>query len=196
MGRRHDEVRGLEVTDVELLDVDGAPRSSGFSDEAAGTRARPPWHRRAAVHVASAFALGLVIGMASGSSTVRDAVAERDAAGARADAAEQRADEAEQRALTVGAVLADVQHFAGRGSRGPATAAVPGDGVWVVGVEISPGQYATSGGKGCHWARYYGSSRGLAGITANGSGGEQTVTIEPSDVAFETRGCGRWDRAG
>ena len=64
------------------------------------------------------------------------------------------------------------------------------DGIWVVGDEISPGVYASSGGKNCFWGRlqefddYF---------TEEGRGtGRQIVEIEDGDRAFGTQGCDGW----
>ena len=68
------------------------------------------------------------------------------------------------------------------------------DGLWVVGVEVNPGTYSASGGFGCYWARLSGFSGEFDHLTTNGlPEGRAIVTIEPSDVGFESRGCGEWN---
>lgn len=67
------------------------------------------------------------------------------------------------------------------------------DGIWKVGAEIAPGTYRNSGGSFCHWARLSGFSGDLGDILANDlPSGSALVTIRPSDLGFETNGCGTW----
>ena len=76
------------------------------------------------------------------------------------------------------------------------TAGIPGDGVFVVGTQIAPGRYETSGGgTTCHWARLR-NAAGRAGwaITNGTTTGRTTVTVRKSDVVFETAGCNPWTR--
>jgi hypothetical protein len=68
------------------------------------------------------------------------------------------------------------------------------DGLWKVGEEVAPGTYRSSGGGNCYWARLSGFSGDLDDIITNGLGRNQTVTISPSDVGFESDGCGEWTR--
>lgn len=70
---------------------------------------------------------------------------------------------------------------------------IPGTGTFVVGEDVAPGTYRTAGSSGCYWVRLSGTSGELGDILANGlSDGPLTVTIAPSDQAFETQGCGEW----
>ncbi|MDV9176507.1 hypothetical protein R6V09_41075 [Streptomyces sp. W16] len=79
---------------------------------------------------------------------------------------------------------------------------IPGDGTYVVGKDIKPGTYRTSGPQGglvtnCYWARLSSTSGDLRDIIANGNTQGQTiVTIAPTDKAFTTTGCKRWTKAG
>ena len=69
------------------------------------------------------------------------------------------------------------------------------DGIWLVDAEVAPGLYAASGGDLCYWARLKGFSGSLDDTIANGIGeGRQVVTILPTDLGFETSGCGEWTR--
>lgn len=71
----------------------------------------------------------------------------------------------------------------------------PGTGTFLVGEEISPGTYRSEGTSDCYWARLSGTDGSLDSIiTNNFGGGRQIVTISGSDVAFETSGCGGWNR--
>lgn len=77
---------------------------------------------------------------------------------------------------------------------GPKTT-IDTDGTFVVGTDIVPGTYRTSGGEGCYWARLRTLNTGDV-IDNNVSDGPQVVRILPSDAAFITRGCGAWQETG
>lgn len=71
---------------------------------------------------------------------------------------------------------------------------IPGSGVYMVGEDIEPGTYR-SDGDSCYWARLAGFSGSLDDIIANDNvSGTAYVTIDPSDVAFESNRCGDWIR--
>ncbi|WP_280271951.1 hypothetical protein [Nocardia wallacei] len=81
----------------------------------------------------------------------------------------------------------------------PATS-IPGDGTYVVGVDIQPGTYRTAGpadGRyGCYWERAKNLDGTVDSIIANDYGkGATTVRISSSDVAFKTSGCSSWTLA-
>ncbi|OSM42686.1 hypothetical protein [Nesterenkonia sp. PF2B19] len=74
---------------------------------------------------------------------------------------------------------------------------IPGDGVYIVGSDVEPGTYTTEPGSwGCYWARLSGTSGEFHDIITNGfvDDGQALVTIAETDVAFETSGCGVWER--
>jgi hypothetical protein len=82
-----------------------------------------------------------------------------------------------------------------RGARTPANARTFRDGAWVVGADIAPGKYRSSGGKTCTWSRL----RGLGGtpeeiIATETANGHRVVTIRSSDAGFTSTGCGTWTR--
>lgn len=64
------------------------------------------------------------------------------------------------------------------------------NGINLVGVDVQPGTYRSDGAN-CYWARLSGTSGTLDDIIAN-SNGPTVVTIDPSDVAFESRYCAPW----
>ncbi|MGP3915367.1 hypothetical protein [Nonomuraea sp. 10N515B] len=71
---------------------------------------------------------------------------------------------------------------------------------FVVGRDIQPGTYRsagpTTGFSMCFWARMKSTSANLADIiTSDMPTGPATVTIEPTDKAFQTGGCAEWTRA-
>jgi hypothetical protein len=75
----------------------------------------------------------------------------------------------------------------------PKPASSFGDGAYIVGKHIKPGEYrAAGGGDNCYWARLSTfKGGGITGILANGN--EPTIVdIKPSDRGFEAYGCGRW----
>lgn len=71
-------------------------------------------------------------------------------------------------------------------------------GTYLVGTEIMPGIYKTTGAAGvglCYWARLKDISGNFDAIIANGiSRGPTTVTIRATDDAFTTSGCNTWRR--
>jgi hypothetical protein len=65
------------------------------------------------------------------------------------------------------------------------------DGFFVVGKDIKPGTYRTTGS--CYWARLSGFGGELDDIIANdNSSGTAIVDIARGDVGFESNGCGGW----
>ncbi|MCL1897557.1 MAG: hypothetical protein FWG16_01875 [Micrococcales bacterium] len=79
----------------------------------------------------------------------------------------------------------------------PTTAAATfGTGIQLVGIDVEPGQYTAPGGELCYWERLSGTSGGLEDILANDlPSGKAVVTILPSDVAFDSSGCGMWQKS-
>lgn len=68
------------------------------------------------------------------------------------------------------------------------------DGIWEAGADFEPGTYRSSGGGGCYWAKLSTPGGDLDSIIANGSGANQTVTID--SPWFETVRCGEWTMLG
>jgi hypothetical protein len=74
---------------------------------------------------------------------------------------------------------------------------IPGDGTYLIGQEMEPGTWRSAGKKGCYWARKAGTSGQFSDLVANeNTDGPAVVTIDPSDVAFETARCGEWKKIG
>ncbi len=71
-----------------------------------------------------------------------------------------------------------------------------GDGTYQVGSDIQPGTYRTrEGTSGCYYARLGGFSGEFDDILANGNAtGPAIVTIQPTDVGFESQRCGTWTK--
>lgn len=75
---------------------------------------------------------------------------------------------------------------------GPKTT-ITTEGIYVVGTDILPGTWREPGGAPCYWARLR--SLDTSDIIDNSnSEGPQVVQIQPSDKAFQTRGCTTWTR--
>jgi hypothetical protein len=72
--------------------------------------------------------------------------------------------------------------------------AIETDGTYLVGSDILPGIYRTTGGSNCYWARL--SSLNTSDIiNNNNSSGPQVVEILPTDRAFLTENCQPWSLA-
>lgn len=70
-----------------------------------------------------------------------------------------------------------------------------GDGVFIVGTDISAGTWSAPGGSGCYWERLSGFSGELSDVIANDFGTTTpVVTISSSDVGFTSDGCGAWTK--
>ena len=71
---------------------------------------------------------------------------------------------------------------------------IPTDGTYLVGTDIQPGMYRSTGSSDCYWARL--ASLDTSDIIDNNlSAGPQVVEILHSDRAFLTEGCPRWTLA-
>jgi hypothetical protein len=71
-----------------------------------------------------------------------------------------------------------------------------GDGTYQVGTDVQPGTYRTrAGSPNCYWERLRNFSGGMNGILANGTtSAPSIVTIESTDVGFNSQGCGTWTK--
>ncbi|MEV0584977.1 hypothetical protein [Nonomuraea sp. NPDC050310] len=71
----------------------------------------------------------------------------------------------------------------------------------IVGTDIQPGTYSSpgpaAGQPGCFWARHNSTEASFSTVIDSGLPiGPATVTIQPTDKAFQTAGCGEWVRVG
>ncbi|MGH3786757.1 MAG: hypothetical protein ACRDRG_09465 [Pseudonocardiaceae bacterium] len=116
--------------------------------------------------------------------------------------------------IAIAANLALIAMLANRGDPAPtvsaqaqqqASPALPsslpttfGEGKFVVGTDIAPGTYHTTGPADtqyCYWERFKEPSGAAESIIANHVGrGPTTVTIDAGDGAFNTRWCGTWTK--
>jgi hypothetical protein len=73
-----------------------------------------------------------------------------------------------------------------------------GPGTWLVNQEIAPGLWQNSDpSDGCSWSRLTNLRDGEEAVAANGFGYSIiTIEISPTDLAFDSRGCGTWTRTG
>lgn len=70
-----------------------------------------------------------------------------------------------------------------------------GDGMFIVGTDITPGTYRNTGAQGCYYARLKGFGNTLDDIIANNNVDTPTiVTISSRDKGFQSNGCGTWTR--
>jgi putative cell wall-binding protein len=66
-------------------------------------------------------------------------------------------------------------------------------GSYRVGVDVQPGTYWTSATNGCYWERVSSFDGSFESIIANNyTSGPQIVTVEATDVGFNTSDCGTW----
>lgn len=104
-----------------------------------------------------------------------DAIAEGEA-----DIAARVADvEAREAAITARETIIAQNTFAGNGR-------------YVVGVDIQPGRYRSSGGDGCYWARL--NSNGDDIIDNYFGDGQTTIVIQPTDGMVEVSSCGAFTK--
>jgi len=69
------------------------------------------------------------------------------------------------------------------------------NGTYIVGTDIVPGTYRSTGGTGCYFARLSGFTGGLSHILSNENTDDPAiVTITPSDKGFTARRCGTWTK--
>lgn len=69
-----------------------------------------------------------------------------------------------------------------------------GEGTYVVGTDILPGEYTAVGGASCTWERLggFGGTRRERVERVLRAGEQPRVTIEATDVGFSSGGCGTW----
>lgn len=75
---------------------------------------------------------------------------------------------------------------------------IPGDGIWIVGVQIEPGTYSgTTESDFAYWARLSDASGDFDAIIANDNpSGNAIVEIAETDAYFETSGVAGWSKSG
>ena len=70
-----------------------------------------------------------------------------------------------------------------------------GDGIYQVGIEIAPGTWRNEASSGCFWSRLSGFSGDIDDtITNEFSDVQQIVTIQASDIGFQSEDCGTWSQ--
>jgi hypothetical protein len=71
------------------------------------------------------------------------------------------------------------------------------DGIFIVGTDMAPGTYKSSGLAGCYWARLTGFTGDLGETAANdNTDSAAVVTIASADKGFKSSGCGSWTKVG
>jgi hypothetical protein len=67
------------------------------------------------------------------------------------------------------------------------------EGTYIVGTDIQPGTYRSSGQDSCYWSRLADFTNGSSSIIANGNSATPTiVTITATDRGFSSKRCGTW----
>lgn len=100
--------------------------------------------------------------------------------------------------LIAAAACAAVATIACASTANAASTRMVGDGTFVVGVDIQPGTYTTTGPfdkyMGCYWERLRGYSGSIKDVIANDYTHSKKVIVEikSSDKAFKTEDCGTW----
>jgi hypothetical protein len=70
-----------------------------------------------------------------------------------------------------------------------------GAGAYIVGTDMVPGTYRSSGGNNCYYERLRDFTGSMNSIIANGNTNNQTiVTITPTDAGFQSQSCGTWTK--
>jgi len=70
-----------------------------------------------------------------------------------------------------------------------------GDGMYIVGTDIEPGVYKSSGQNGCYYARLSGFAGTIDDILANNNADSSAIiTISASDKGFQSTRCGTWTK--
>ena len=84
----------------------------------------------------------------------------------------------------VSAITADRQHM--------------GEGTFIVGTDVEPGTYRSTGGAGCYWEREASFTHGgVNSILANDNvDGPTVVAIAATEKGFKSVRCGTWSKAG
>lgn len=69
------------------------------------------------------------------------------------------------------------------------------DGEYIVGTDMQPGTYKSSGGSGCYWARLADFVGGVHSLLANDNTDTPAiVAISATDKGFQSKGCGTWTK--
>ncbi|MEU7766954.1 hypothetical protein AB0B25_17730 [Nocardia sp. NPDC049190] len=105
------------------------------------------------------------------------------------------------RLLIAGATASAVTVFGHWTAAAEPLTTMPGDGLYLVGVDIVPGVWEAAGtpdpAHGCDWRRLWkveGDNTDMRNIIANNFTRSSPVRVEikPTDVAFKTENCGPW----
>lgn len=127
----------------------------------------------------------------------RDDVAAREEQLVKDTAAAEAEAKARTAELEAAAADLDVREAAISAAEAAYEAATFGPGMQLVGQDIVAGTYRSTGGSFCYWERLRGTGGGFDEMISNGSTeGSAVVTIDESDVAFNSNGCGDWEPQG
>jgi hypothetical protein len=71
------------------------------------------------------------------------------------------------------------------------------DGTYVVGTDIEPGTYRSSGSSGCYYAQLSGFHGGTQDVITNdNTNAPAVVEIGSTDAGFQSKRCGSWEEIG
>jgi len=204
------QVKGNAVTDQPQQGPQWGPPPG------APSKPKPAWWKARWVPIAGAAILGIIVGNAAGgsgqSSTSASAPAQTVTVTAPAPPAvtsvkpatadEQAAIDAKNKQADVRSAALDQRESAvaarekavGTQEATVTAGTIPGDGTFLVGKDIKPGTYRTTGGTDggdCYWKRSRDAS-GTDTIANYINKGPTVVNILSSDVAFISQGCAAW----
>jgi hypothetical protein len=187
--------------------------------QGAPSKPKRAWWKARWVPIVGAAILGIIVGSAGGGSgqsstsasapaktvtvtapappavtSVKPATADEQAAiDAKNMQADQRSTALDQRESAVAAR----EKAVGSTEATIAANTIPGDGTFLVGKDVKPGTYRTTGpksGSSCYWQRS-GDASGTNIIANDNIAGAAVVEIKSSDVAFKTSRCAAWTLA-
>lgn len=152
---------------------------------------------------AGVFVLGLLIGIGSasgGHSTPTNTSALKDQVSDLKGSNSTLQDQLDSLTKQKDALEAENTTLTKAADKEAATAAantIPGDGTYLVGVDIKPGTYRSTGNDLCYWERDKSADGNFGSIIANDNvTGQGIVTIKSTDKVFTSNNCNDWKRVG
>jgi multidrug efflux pump subunit AcrA (membrane-fusion protein) len=195
--RRWVQLVAVAVVALTIGGAVGGSSSSAASDRATKAKAEAASAHQdlataqAAAETAASDAQDQIATLQAQADGAQKAAATKAAA---AYAARKAALDARQQSLDARSRALDVRTAKVTGMEATAAAnTIPGDGVYIVGQDISPGTYKSAGGAGCYWSR---NDKGN-GIVDNYIGdGATVIVVHASDFSVEIAGCADFHKVG
>lgn len=101
-------------------------------------------------------------------------------------------------AASIALVVTKVQEYRANADAEPspnATSVISGDGLHLLGGSFTAGTYISEGTRLCYWGRVAGTEGQTPTIVQEQvTDSPATVTMQPTDYALRTLGCGNWGR--